>query len=232
VRVNTRARFVERTLAPRALTRAHNRVELASLMANDDEYTKKYMDGEQARYVDKVRMPAWFNALLLGAGVAGTVAAAVGGGSIFAPVLVFGAVGGAWSILSTLRTVVTRDGVHIQYGLFGPKIPIADIVSVDVVEYEAVKYGGWGIRFGLDGSRAYSLPGKGGRAVRIRRRARGGERVVDITSENPEALRLAIEEVRHSDLAELRERHGVAAAPDASAEAATHEHEHKEERER
>jgi hypothetical protein len=57
--------------------------------------------------------------------------------------------------------------VHIQYGTFGPRIALADITAVEVVDYDALRYGGWGIRRGLSGGMAYSVPGRGGKAVRV-----------------------------------------------------------------
>jgi hypothetical protein len=181
-------------------------------MAHDDEYTRKYMQGSTARYVDKVKMPRWLSAALLGAGAIGAVAGVVSGGPLIAPIAVLATTVGVWALFSTIRVVVTDDVVHVQFGLFGPRIPVDKIVSVEVVDYNPLKYGGWGLRFGLDGSRAFSLPGHGGKAVRVRYKGRLGTRTVDVTSEHPEAVRAAIEEARHRDLSEVRAESGLAAA--------------------
>jgi hypothetical protein len=56
---------------------------------------------------------------------------------------------------AVLRFVVTEHAVHVKYGLWGPTIPLESIESCRVVDYEWTKYGGWGIRRGIDGSWAY-----------------------------------------------------------------------------
>ncbi len=36
---------------------------------------------------------------------------------------------------ATLRTTVSTDNVHVQYGMSGPKTPVATITSVKAVDY-------------------------------------------------------------------------------------------------
>jgi hypothetical protein len=92
---------------------------------------------------------------------------------------------------------VTAETVHVQLGVFGPKIPVGDIAEVAAEKYPVLKYGGWGIRFALDGSVAYSVPGHGGRGVRIRYKKKNGrESTAWVTTPDPEALVLAIERAR------------------------------------
>jgi len=61
---------------------------------------------------------------------------------------------------AVVRTVVTEQEVNVKYGLSGPRIQLEDITSVRVVPYEWTKFGGWGIRIGIDGTRAY-VPASG-----------------------------------------------------------------------
>jgi hypothetical protein len=102
----------------------------------------------------------------------------------------------AWMLFMYVRVTVTADTVHLQLGVFGPKIPVADIVEACAENYPVAKYRGWGVRFALDGSVAYSVPGYG-RGVRIRfTKKNGRESTVWVTSPEPEALVAAIEQAR------------------------------------
>ena len=159
-----------------------------------DDYEKKYMGGEEALARSRASMPWWFH-LMLGSAVAVIVASALMSGHwaglIGLPLLCL-----VWLLFLFLRATVTPDTLHIQLGLFGPKIPIADIVEVSVAKYDPLKYGGWGIRLGTDGSVAYSVPGHGGRGLRVRFTRGGRERNVFVTSPNPDELLAAIERAR------------------------------------
>lgn len=62
--------------------------------------------------------------------------------------------------LAVLRIVVTEKAINVKYGLWGPTIPLESIQATRVIDYEWMKYGGWGIRRALDGSRAY-VSGRG-----------------------------------------------------------------------
>jgi hypothetical protein len=97
-----------------------------------------------------------------------------------------------WILFRVLRVHVTEQTVHIQYGTFGPRIPVAAITSCRVVDYELSNYGGWGIRYGLDGSWAYSLAGDSGRVVQIGWQEGGKEKKVVVSSPDPDALAAAI----------------------------------------
>jgi hypothetical protein len=184
-----------------------------------DEYARKYMGGDRIRFLDKVRMPRWFGPLLLAAATAGAVGAISDGSPeamlAFVPVTV-----ATWALLSTIRVSVTDAFVHVQYGLWGPKVALDDVVAVEVIEYRPTRFGGWGIRMGLRGERAYSMPGAGGRAVQLRYRTKSGERVAVITSAQPDALAQAIADAqaaRARSLAEVRDGLAVKAAPMAQA---------------
>jgi hypothetical protein len=130
-----------------------------------DDYETKYMGGGEALARSRAGMPWWFH-LLLGMACIAVVGSAVASGTLVSlltlPVLLLSGV-----LFMFLRVTVTAETVHVQLGVFGPKIPLADIVEVAVEKYPVLKYGGWGIRFALDGRVAYSVPGHGGRGVRI-----------------------------------------------------------------
>ena len=194
----------------------------------DDEYARKHMASEGGvLFFDKKSAPRWFRRVtsgaLLAAGVAmaGT-AAATGTPEMLllgVPMLGVGYVGQL--AFRTLRTMVTKRFVHIQYGLLGPKIPVEDLLSADVVDYDWKRYGGFGIRRNLfDGSHAYNMMGDQGRAVKLVYRDKGKERVVLVSAEAPERLAAAIAQARSAthaaadgSLADVRVRLGMRDAP-------------------
>lgn len=191
-----------------------------------DEYARKYMGGDRIRFLDKVHMPRWAQAAIAVATLAG-VAGAASEGSI-APVLaIVPASLASWALLNTIRVSVTDAFLHVQYGLWGPKIALSDLIAVDVIEYRATRFGGWGIRMGLRGERAYSMPGAGGKAVQLRYRTSRGERVAVISSAQPDALKAAIEEARAAltrSLTDVRAALDVREAPEGVAHEAAQPH--------
>jgi hypothetical protein len=197
-----------------------------------DEYARKYMGGDRIRFLDKVRMPRWAQAAIAVASLAG-VAGAVSEGSI-APALAIVPVSlASWTLLNTIRVSVTDAFLHVQYGLWGPKVALDDLLAVEVIEYSAVRFGGWGIRFGLRGERAYSMPGSGGKAVQLRYRTSRGERVAVISSAQPDALKAAIDEARAArsqSLTDVRAQLDVRSAPQVVEHAVPQAHEHEERR--
>lgn len=97
-----------------------------------------------------------------------------------------------WLMFRVLRVHVTDQIVHIQYGIFGPQIPVAAITSCRVVDYDLTRYGGWGIRYGLDGSWAYSLAGDAAQVVEITWSEGEKSKKVVVSSLNPAALAASI----------------------------------------
>jgi hypothetical protein len=166
--------------------------ELAPIEANraPDAYEQKFMAGQGlVLHRDKRRAP-WPIHLIFGfaalavigsAGASGTLL----GAAIGLPVLMM-----AWLLFSVLRVTVSAGSINVQYGLFGPEIPIAAIESADATRYDWKKFGGWGIRRGRGGEWIYNMPGDGGRAVRIVWRDRKGRRRVTLIG-SPRAERLA-----------------------------------------
>jgi hypothetical protein len=99
-----------------------------------------------------------------------------------------------WLMFSVLRVTVSAGSVKVQYGFFGPEIPIAAIESAEATSYDWKRFGGWGIRRGIGGEWIYNMPGDGGRAARIVwRDAKGRRRVVLIGSPRAEALAAAVQ---------------------------------------
>ena len=190
--------------------------------AGPDEYQAKFM-GEGALYHDKIRAPLLFHLIFLLPviiGVGSAIVAATQAGMVAALPGVFGAVmiTLAWLLFSVLRISVTREHVHVQYGLFGPKIAVRDIERAVAVAYDWKKYGGWGIRLGRDGSVAYNMMGDHGRAVEIVYQDKGKSKKVLVASPDPERLARAIEEAR-AHRAPRAEPARIAEPADASSEA-------------
>lgn len=86
-------------------------------------------------------------------------------------------------IFAVVRTVVTTREVHVKFGLWGPRIPLSALKSTRVVKYEWMKFGGWGIRRGADGTWAY-VP-SGDRAVELVFEEGGVEKRVLVGVEDP-----------------------------------------------
>jgi len=158
-----------------------------------DEYTAQYMEGGRARIVTKQRMPWWFFAVI-------GFAAMMTIGSAFAtgPVNLIGLIPLVLItlVLSHLRVVVTDDALHVQYGLWGPTIAVENITRCEVTTYNPLRFGGWGFRLALDGTRAYSVPGGEGECIALEVTEGSKTRKVVITTPDAAAVALAIEEAR------------------------------------
>lgn len=156
-----------------------------------DEYEARYMEGGASLARSKQRMPWWFFALMgfaLVAHVGAMIASASLLGLLTVPLLLM-----VTLLLSHLRLSVTETHVHVQLGLFGPKIPLEAVESVQAIKYSALRFGGWGIRYGGGGAWTYSVPGGNGDAVEIVwTDARGAKRTHVITCEDGPAMARAI----------------------------------------
>lgn len=120
-----------------------------------------------------------------------------------------------WLTAMVVRVIVTADEVRIQHGLFGPSIPIDDIVSVRADRHGFKRFllgFGWGLGGkALDGSHIYSTLGVP-RGLVIRYRTEKGIAEAFVSSDDPEALITAI------DRASKRTRVALPDAPAAQAE--------------
>ena len=121
-------------------------------------------------------------------------------------------------VLGVVRFVVTERAIHVKYGLWGPTIPLDNVVSYKVVEYDWLKYGGWGIRRGIDGSWAY-VPGSGN-VVEITYRDGKKEKKVVLGAHDAHALARSIGEATAATAAQVR----VASAASAALERGDAEH--------
>jgi hypothetical protein len=163
-----------------------------------DEYEREYMRGEGVvLYRDKTRSP-WQLHAVFGAIAAISIAAAIAapggwvGAAIALPIT-----GMMWMLFSILRVTVSQGSVNVQLGVFGPRIPIAAIESVEALEYDWKEFGGWGIRMNMKGEWMYNMPGDGGHAVKmVWRDRKGRQRVTYVASRQSEQLAGAIEQAR------------------------------------
>ncbi len=165
------------------------------MAASDDDYAKKYMSGGAALGASRMRMgPLLF--VLMGSAALSVIVSAV---ATRQPALLLILLSHALLTLtmSHLRVTVTRELVHIQYGLFGPKIPVAHIEDARAVAYDWKRYGGWGIRGGGKAGTAYSVTGGRKMGVELTVRDKNGVlSTVFASSDEPEELVRAIEQAR------------------------------------
>ena len=107
-----------------------------------DEYAARHMAaGRRIHYFDKRTMPRWMRALMiggmgLGAGAVIGVALAGEAPALLGLLPLYAVAAAVQVAFWTLRTVVTDEFVHVQYGMMGPKVAVEDIVSVDVAAYD------------------------------------------------------------------------------------------------
>jgi hypothetical protein len=170
-------------------------------VATADAYEREYMKGEGlVLYRDKQRTPWPMTALLGGLGVVSLLPLLLGApGAWLSAVITLPLLFVVWVLMGVLRVTVSQGAVDVQYGVFGPKIPIAAIESVAPTEYKWTTVGGWGIRRGPGGSWVYNMPGDGGRAVKIDwRDAKGRRKVTLIGSRDHHALARAIAQARRA----------------------------------
>lgn len=188
-------------------------------MKVNDEYARKHMAGEgDVLYFDKRTMPRWLRTTM-GATLAASASVAIGVGIgtgdpvILGLLPIYGIAALAQLSFWTLRTTVTEQNVHIQYGLWGPKIAAHSIISAEVVSYDWKTFGGWGIRRALrDGTVAYNMMGDQGRAVKIVYQDGNKKRSVMVSADHPESLRDAIHQAMGGrSLADVRDDLGVRA---------------------
>lgn len=161
-----------------------------------DRYEAEYMAAEGGVLHERRRMPGWFFGLM-GAILLIEVGASLVTANPLPALLAVPILAAVTLLLSHLRVVLTETHLHIQYGLWGPKIAIEDIVSARVEAYSMMRYGGFGIRRSLDGVWAYSTPGGNGQALVIEARdGKGGTRKLCVTLDQAERFREVIETLR------------------------------------
>ncbi len=169
-------------------------------LAKPDDYQAKFM-ASGALYYDKIRAPLVYHLIFLAplliSVVTTSLAALKAGPAALLPLLfTVPLLSIMWLLFSVLRISVTNDEVYVQYGLFGPKIAVRDIEKCAAVDYDWKRYGGWGIRYGRDGSVAYNMMGDRGRAVEILHRKGDKTKRLLVASPDPDRLAAAINEAR------------------------------------
>jgi len=177
-----------------------------SSLREPDEYEAEYMGGDpEVVHREKMSFPRpflWLMGILFSfaivAQIAGLVSSGVGFPAILLPLMGFAFAAMMIAMMATLRVTVSTEKVAVQYGIFGPKIPIEDIVHCEAENYSVMKYGGYGIRYSLlDGSWAYNMLGDKGKAVRIHYRKKSGKiRKLVIASNHHHVLADAINRQR------------------------------------
>jgi hypothetical protein len=170
-------------------------------LATADPYEREYMKGEGlVLYRAKQRTPWQMTALLAAVGIVSLLPVIVGApGAWLSAMMTLPVLFLVWALFAVLRVTVSQGTVDIQYGLFGPKIPIAAIEAVAPTEYKWTTVGGWGIRRGPGGSWVYNMPGDRGRAVRIEwRDAKGRRKVTLVGSKDHHELAKVIERARRA----------------------------------
>jgi hypothetical protein len=169
--------------------------------ASVDAYEREYMKDEGLLlYRERRAAPRWLQALLLAPAIGILLPVMLGvPGSWLAAVVVLPIVSLMWIMASVLRVNVSEGAVRIQYGLWGPTIPIAAIESADATTYEWTKFGGWGIKRSAGGEWIYNMPGDGGNAVRIVwRDAKGRTKITWIGTRESVTLAAAIAKARRA----------------------------------
>ena len=163
-----------------------------------DAYERKYMAGEgTVLYRGKSRSHWSLSTVILGSAAVCVIPAIFGaeGGlliaAIGAPLLL-----AIWMLFLVLRVTVSEGLVNVQFGVFGPKIPVEAIKSAEYRQYDWKKFGGWGIRRSLDGEWMYNMPGDGGNAVRIEWTDNGTDKVTWVGTKDAKNVAAAIATAR------------------------------------
>lgn len=165
-------------------------------MAEADDYAKKYMGDGGLLYEAKSKAPGAFFAIVLSPMLLSLLTTVLVAALTPASALVvLASIPAVFITLAVavlfgvLRVTVTKTHLHVQYGLFGPRIPLEAIDACEAVAYDWKHYGGFGIRRGRDGTWAYNMMGDQGRAVRLRwRDDKGKETVTLVSAPDPDEL--------------------------------------------
>lgn len=119
--------------------------------ARGDAYESQFMAGE-GHVLARDKFVSRSMTTILGLATLGLVAGAVGFAlaGIWPAAAIMGGLSPVFALLTlvfpVVRAVVTADEVHVQYGLWGPRVPIDSITECVAERYDWNKYGGWGIR--------------------------------------------------------------------------------------
>lgn len=166
-----------------------------------DDYERKFMQGKGVvRFRDRAMAPMSMLGLFVGVGLV-TVGSVLAIPDVAGAAIATAAVGGAFMAglgvsMMALRTLVSDEVVHIQYGLFGPTIPIDSIERCEAITYSLLKVGGFGVRRSLDGATVYNMMGDGRRAAEIVYRDGKKTKRVIVSVKNLDAFVSAVQAAR------------------------------------
>ncbi len=131
-----------------------------------DRYEKEFMAGEgTVLYRAKARAHWSLAAMVLGIGGVAALGTATVAPIASVAILAFLAL--TYIMFAVLRVTVSEGALNIQLGLWGPRIPIASIVSAEATTYRFRDFGGWGIRISPSKGTMYNMPGDGGHALKV-----------------------------------------------------------------
>jgi hypothetical protein len=167
-------------------------------MAESDgrsDYEKKYMSGGTSLFRSRQKMPWWWFALM-GFFAALSVVACAADHALWALLVALPMLAFTTLLFSHLRVNLTDRELHVQYGLFGPKVALSQLLSCEAKEYSMMRFGGFGIKIASDGTWAYSVPGADRCVEFTYRDAKGKVRRVAVTSHEADALAAAINQAR------------------------------------
>ncbi len=172
-------------------------------MSGEDQYEREFMGGGTVLHRDKmvwrhrwllyVPALATMLATVVTAGLASTGAEAVWVPfALAAGTLFFGSLS---LLFAVIRSVVTTEHLHVQYGLWGPRIPIDAIESCEVTDYDWTEYGGWGIKYSGAGW-AYTVWGQSQKVVKVSWRDGDTVKTAVFSAEDPVAVAKAVQRAR------------------------------------
>ncbi len=97
------------------------------------------MAGSGALHREKMKAPWWFHCMFLAPVVFVWVVFFIGGSKpppLAVPIALTPLLMLIWLLFAVLRVTVTKEHVVVQYGVFGPKIPIDAITSAEEIDYD------------------------------------------------------------------------------------------------
>jgi hypothetical protein len=151
---------------------------LAAMRAPDSDEARYMQEGGDSLYHDRITAPFAYHLffllpllMMIGSALVTSAPAVVPLVSAIPIVLL-------WLLFSTLRISVNSRQVHVQYGLFGPKVPTVAISACEVIDHD------W---------KAYVDQG---RAVQITYQHGKKQRRLLLASRDPERLAMAINQAR------------------------------------
>lgn len=164
-----------------------------------DEYERTQMAGAgEVLYRYRVTSPPWLLALaaglpglgLFGAAIATAAAGAVGASLGFAAggVALVGLMSIVHLVFAVGRIAVSEGELHVQMGLWGPRIPIRDIASAEAGSIPGRRIG-MGAGYDLTGRMTYRMWGDNAKAVLLT--LTSGKKIALVMKE-PDALLAAI----------------------------------------